>query len=216
MKDETGNPVEVVVASGFGIDGLLMETEIFDLEMGVWSRGPPVQAFAAGKYPWLIGWEPWSRGYGGDSCSRVHEFESIYWRLDVHFGWRFGSNQALPKIKCAFVPVWPDLAKFDCKKSLAISKIPGLRRNIFSKIITTPTQTILGMLEDDRGGVLLVGGRLDSFDKLNTIYRLAPGDQEWKLLQRLKMYREYPVVMVVPERLTTCSWALGALLQSNE
>jgi hypothetical protein len=34
-----------------------------------------------------------------------------------------------------------------------------------------------GMLEDGLGGVLLVGGRLDDFDRLDTIYRLQDGDQ---------------------------------------
>jgi len=50
LRDELGNPKKVVVVSGYGIDGLLTETEILDLEIGVWSQGPPVQAFAAGKY----------------------------------------------------------------------------------------------------------------------------------------------------------------------
>ena len=38
-----------MVASGYNPDGLLEVTEILDLESGVWSQGPPVQAFAAGK-----------------------------------------------------------------------------------------------------------------------------------------------------------------------
>ena len=62
------------------------------------------------------------------------------------------------------------------------------------------------MLEDGQGGVLLVGGRLDSSERLNSIYRLTDGDSEWQLLnQKLKTFRDYPVVMVVPERLTDCS-----------
>ena len=62
------------------------------------------------------------------------------------------------------------------------------------------------MLEDGQGGLLLIGGRLDSFERLDTIYRLTDGATEWELLdQRLKTYREYPVVMVVPERLADCS-----------
>jgi hypothetical protein len=62
------------------------------------------------------------------------------------------------------------------------------------------------MLEDGQGGILFIGGRLDSFDRLDTIYRLRDGDSKWQLLdQRLKTYREYPVVMTVPESLTDCS-----------
>ena len=55
------------------------------------------------------------------------------------------------------------------------------------------------MLEDGQGGVLLIGGRLDDFDRLDTIYRLSDGDDDWNLLeQRLKTHREYPVIMIVP------------------
>ncbi len=62
------------------------------------------------------------------------------------------------------------------------------------------------MLEDGQGGVLLIGGRLDGFDRLDTIYQLRDGDEELKLLEkRLKTHREYPVIMTVPDRLTNCS-----------
>jgi hypothetical protein len=50
LRDRSGNPKKVVVAGGYGRDGLLPETEILDLELGVWSQGPPVEVFAAGKY----------------------------------------------------------------------------------------------------------------------------------------------------------------------
>ena len=62
------------------------------------------------------------------------------------------------------------------------------------------------MIEDGQGGLLFVGGRLDNSERLNTIYRLTDGASEWQLLdQRLKTYRDYPVLMVVPERLADCS-----------
>ena len=49
IRDKQGTSRKVVVASGYNPDGLLEVTEILDLESGVWSQGPPVQAFAAGK-----------------------------------------------------------------------------------------------------------------------------------------------------------------------
>ena len=48
LRDESGQSKKVVVASGYGYDGLLVDSEIFDLESGVWTPGPPIEAFAAG------------------------------------------------------------------------------------------------------------------------------------------------------------------------
>jgi hypothetical protein len=50
LRTDSGLSSKVVVAGGYGVDGLLAETEILDLESGVWSPGPPVAAFAAGVY----------------------------------------------------------------------------------------------------------------------------------------------------------------------
>jgi hypothetical protein len=50
LRDRSGNPKKVVVAGGFGRVGVWTEPEIFDLELGVWSQGPPVAVVAAGKY----------------------------------------------------------------------------------------------------------------------------------------------------------------------
>lgn len=50
LRGESGSPEKVVVASGYGLSGLLSETEILDLETETWSLGPPVIGYAAGKY----------------------------------------------------------------------------------------------------------------------------------------------------------------------
>ena len=50
LRDESGSPIKVVVASGYGSYGLLSETEILDLQTGIWTQGPPIAAYAAGKW----------------------------------------------------------------------------------------------------------------------------------------------------------------------
>ena len=62
------------------------------------------------------------------------------------------------------------------------------------------------MLEHPRGGVLLIGGLLDGWKSLDTIYHLPSLTSKWELLpQKLKEPRHDFAAVVVPDDVTTCS-----------
>lgn len=54
LRDNDGTATHVVVVGGYGVDGLLQETEIFDLNDWNWSKGPPMAIYGAGKKHTLI------------------------------------------------------------------------------------------------------------------------------------------------------------------
>lgn len=61
------------------------------------------------------------------------------------------------------------------------------------------------MTEDGDGGVLLIGGRQDSDDRFDTIYKFKMGYSDWKLLpQALEDDREYPVAFFIHDKFTSC------------
>jgi hypothetical protein len=64
------------------------------------------------------------------------------------------------------------------------------------------------MVEDQNGGVVLVGGSSDSVDYLDTLFHLPHGgaDAEWiRMEQKLKLGRYYHVAFLVPDNNVDCS-----------
>jgi hypothetical protein len=64
------------------------------------------------------------------------------------------------------------------------------------------------MIEDQKGGVVLVGGRSSLYDKLDTLYQLPHGGQDavWtKMEQKLKTGRDYHTAFLVPDNIVDCS-----------
>ncbi len=64
------------------------------------------------------------------------------------------------------------------------------------------------MIEDQKGGVVLVGGRASSNGSLYTLYQLPHGGQDavWtKMEQKLKTGRECHTAFLVPDNIVDCS-----------
>ena len=64
------------------------------------------------------------------------------------------------------------------------------------------------MVEDQNGGVVLIGGDSSSVDKLDTLYQLPNGGQDavWtKMEQKMKTGRGYHTAFMVPDSSVDCS-----------
>jgi hypothetical protein len=64
------------------------------------------------------------------------------------------------------------------------------------------------MVEDQNGGVVLIGGQSLSFDNLDTLYQLPHGGQDavWtKMEQKMKTGRRYHTAFLVPDNIVDCS-----------
>jgi hypothetical protein len=64
------------------------------------------------------------------------------------------------------------------------------------------------LVEDQNGGVVLIGGRTSSVDSLDTLYILQHGGQDsvWtKMEQKLKTGRRYHTAFMVPDNIVDCS-----------
>jgi hypothetical protein len=64
------------------------------------------------------------------------------------------------------------------------------------------------MVEDQNGGVVLIGGLTSSFVNLNTLYQLPHGGQDavWtKMEQKLKTQRREHTAFLVPDNIVDCS-----------
>jgi hypothetical protein len=64
------------------------------------------------------------------------------------------------------------------------------------------------MVEDQNGGVILIGGRSNSVDNLDTLYQFSHGGQDavWtKMEQKMKTGRLYHTAFLVPDNSVDCS-----------
>jgi hypothetical protein len=64
------------------------------------------------------------------------------------------------------------------------------------------------MVEDQNGGVVLIGGRSNSVDYLDTLFQLPHGGQDavWtKMEQRMKTGRNFHTAFMVPDNIADCS-----------
>jgi hypothetical protein len=64
------------------------------------------------------------------------------------------------------------------------------------------------MVEDQNGGVVLIGGQSSSVDNLDTLYQLPHGGQDavWtKMEQKMKTGREQHTAFMVPDNIVDCS-----------
>ncbi len=64
------------------------------------------------------------------------------------------------------------------------------------------------MVEDQNGGVVLIGGGASSVDKLDTLYQLSHGGQEavWtRMEQKMKTGRRQHTAFLIPDNLVDCS-----------
>jgi hypothetical protein len=64
------------------------------------------------------------------------------------------------------------------------------------------------MVEDQNGGVVLIGGQSSSFVNLDTLYQLPHGGQDavWnKMEQKMKIGRWQHTAFLVPDNIVDCS-----------
>ena len=64
------------------------------------------------------------------------------------------------------------------------------------------------MVEDQNGGVVLIGGRSSSYGSLDTLYQLPHGSQDavWtKMEQKMKIGRQDHTAIMVPDNIVDCS-----------
>jgi hypothetical protein len=64
------------------------------------------------------------------------------------------------------------------------------------------------LVEDQNGGVVLIGGQSDTAGKLDTLYQLPHGGQDaaWiKMEQKMKTERSYHTAFLVPDNIVDCS-----------
>ncbi len=64
------------------------------------------------------------------------------------------------------------------------------------------------MVEDQNGGVILIGGLSSSYETLDTLYQLPHGGQDavWtKMEQKMKSGRYAHTAFVVPDNIVDCS-----------
>jgi hypothetical protein len=64
------------------------------------------------------------------------------------------------------------------------------------------------MVEDQNGGVVLIGGRSSSGENLDTLYQLPHGGQDaaWtKIEQKMKTGRSYHTAFMIPDNIVDCS-----------
>ena len=63
------------------------------------------------------------------------------------------------------------------------------------------------MIQDNNGGVILIGGYSLALSKsLDTLYRLPHTAAQWELMpQRLKTARFYPIAFLIPDNITNCT-----------
>ncbi len=64
------------------------------------------------------------------------------------------------------------------------------------------------MVEDQNGGVVLIGGRSPAAINLDTLYQLPQGGQDavWtKMEQKMKIGRLWHTAILVPENFVDCS-----------
>jgi hypothetical protein len=68
------------------------------------------------------------------------------------------------------------------------------------------------MVEDQNGGVVLIGGQSSSYETLDTLYQLPHGGQdavwakmEQKMEQKMKTGRAWHTAFMVPDNLVDCS-----------
>jgi len=62
------------------------------------------------------------------------------------------------------------------------------------------------MVEDSKGGVIVVGGRFEGGSKSDKLFHLAHAKAEWvEMPQKLKVPRDYTTAFLVPDELTTCN-----------
>jgi hypothetical protein len=64
------------------------------------------------------------------------------------------------------------------------------------------------MVEDQNGGVVLIGGESSTVDNLDTLYQLPHGGQDvvWtKMEQKMKTGRKHPTASLVPDNIVDCS-----------
>jgi hypothetical protein len=64
------------------------------------------------------------------------------------------------------------------------------------------------MVEDQNGGVVLIGGRSSSVGNLDTLYQLPHGGQDavWtKMEEKMKTGRNWHTAILVPDNIVDCS-----------
>jgi hypothetical protein len=64
------------------------------------------------------------------------------------------------------------------------------------------------LVEDQNGGVVLIGGYSPSVGRLDTLYQLSHGGQDavWtKMEQKMKTGREQHTAFMVPDNIVDCS-----------
>jgi hypothetical protein len=69
------------------------------------------------------------------------------------------------------------------------------------------TLTAASMVEDNNGGLFLIGGySFQYLQSLDTIYRFPHSAAQWELIpQRLKSARTFLVAFLIPDNITYCS-----------
>jgi hypothetical protein len=64
------------------------------------------------------------------------------------------------------------------------------------------------MVEDQNGGIVLIGGRSSSLNNLDTLYQLPHGGQDaiWtKMEQKMETARERHTAFLIPDNTVDCS-----------
>jgi hypothetical protein len=67
------------------------------------------------------------------------------------------------------------------------------------------------MVEDQNGGVVVIGGRSSSLSSLDTLYQLSHGGQDavWtKMEQKMKTGRRQHTAFLVPDNIVDCSYTI--------
>ncbi len=69
------------------------------------------------------------------------------------------------------------------------------------------TITGASMIQDNKGGVILIGGySFQILKSLNTLYRLPHAAAQWELMpQRLRSTRTFLIAFLIPDNITNCT-----------
>ncbi len=140
--------------------------------------------FTFGEESWTEGPElKYNRGY--HSCGRIR---------------RDNSSQVMSIIVAGGLAIFSDLSSVEIldEGSNEWKAGPELPLGIYNS----------EMVEDQNGGVVLIGGMLSSFEALDTLYQLPHGGQDavWtKMEQKLRSGRNGPTAFLVPDNSVDCS-----------
>ena len=77
--------------------------------------------------------------------------------------------------------------------------------------------TAASLVEDNNGGVILVGGQSIENYSLKTLFRLPHAEGQWEEMnQTLKMGRHSHAAFLIPDAITDCTTSLDPLTQSGK